>query len=66
MTTAKARNALEQQIADQRKWIKDHGDNLSAYIVRYGSANEVHHYGDGGEAIYKADTDALAALLAQR
>lgn len=57
---------LERRIADQRKWLREHGDTLTAYLIRYGSAADPDHYGDGGEAIYKADTDALAALIAQR
>lgn len=66
-TKARKYNAkLEQRIAEQRKWIKEHGDTLTSYIIRYGSAKDPKHYGDGGEAIYKADTDALANLIAQR
>lgn len=63
---AKFNPSLEKRIADQRKWLKEHGDTLTAYIERYGRAADPHHYGDGGEAIWKADTDALAALIAQR
>ena len=38
---------------NQRKWFADHGGNLAAYISRYGD------YGNGGEAIFKADKAAL-------
>ena len=57
---------LEYWIAEERKWIKQCGESLTGYILNYGSAKDPHHYGDGGEAIYKADTDALARLIAQR
>ena len=57
---------LEQRIADERKWIKECGETLAGYIARYGSKDDAEHYGDGGEAIYKADTDALARLIALR
>ena len=57
---------LAYWIAEQRKWIKECGGTLTGYLQRYGSAKDPEHYGDGGEAIYKADTDALADLLAQR
>jgi hypothetical protein len=43
----------------QRKWFSDHGSSLYAYVERYGSADNEEYYGNGGEAIYKADRDAL-------
>ena len=43
----------------QRKWFADHGSSLYAYVERYGSVDDEEYYGDGGEAIYKADKDAL-------
>lgn len=56
---------LKQEIADQKKWIEDHGGTLASYIERYGSKNDADHYGDGGEAIFKADTDHLKGLELQ-
>ena len=43
----------------QRKWFADHGSSLYAYVERYGSADDKEYYGDGGEAIYKADKGAF-------
>ena len=43
----------------QRKWFADHGSSLYAYVERYGSADDEEFYGNGGEAIYKADKDTL-------
>jgi hypothetical protein len=37
----------------QRKWFRRHGGGLEAYVSRYGD------YGNGGEAIFKADKAAL-------
>jgi hypothetical protein len=48
-----------KQRDSQRKWFQDHGGCLSAYVERYGSADNPDYYGNGGEAIYKADKDAL-------
>jgi len=71
--TSAARHKLVQ---DQRDWINSRGGSLAGYVERYGPkvcdvcagrgcagcANGVYTYGDGGPAIYKADTDALADL----
>ena len=43
----------------QRRWFADHGSSLYAYVERYGSADDKEYYGDGGEAIYKADKGAF-------
>jgi len=48
-----------KQRDSQRKWFRDHGSSLYAYVERYGSIDDKEYYGDGGEAIYKADKDAL-------
>lgn len=59
---------LATQIADQRRWIEEHGATLSGYIQRYGAKSEAEDpacFGNGGPAIYKADTDALAELEAR-
>jgi len=53
---------LRKQIDEQKNWIADHGGNLAGYVMRYGSASDPKHYGDGGEAIYMADTAALVVL----
>lgn len=55
-----AEGRAEQLVREQKQWIEDHGGDLAGYIKRYGSKDDAEHYGDGGEAIYKADTDALA------
>jgi hypothetical protein len=51
-----------QMMQDQLKWIADHGNTLSGYVERYGSKNDPDHYGDGGEAIYKADIGELMRI----
>ncbi len=51
---------LRNQVAGQKQWIAEHGETLAGYITRYGSRIDVDRYGDGGEAIYDADTAALA------
>lgn len=57
---------LAKQIEEQEKWIASRGGNILGYIQRYGSKDDDGHYGDGGEAIYRADTNALRELLDQR
>jgi hypothetical protein len=62
------------RLTEERRWMSEHGDNLGAYILRYGSKNDPEHYGNGGEAIYAADkakmdeaeAEALAAIVAIR
>lgn len=54
---------LQRRIADQRRWIDEHGGSQAGYVARYGSRDDAQHYGDGGEAIYAADTAALRAML---
>jgi len=53
---------LAREIAEQRRWIDDHGRNLSGYIERYGAKDDPDHYGDGGRAIYRADMNELQRL----
>ena len=43
----------------ERKWFDDHGGCISAYVERYGSADDPDHYGSGGELIFAADKHAL-------
>jgi hypothetical protein len=50
---------------DERKWLETHGGCLSAYVERYGAATDPEKYGDGGEAIYAADKNAVAHAEAQ-
>ena len=49
-------------IDEQRKWIDEHGGNMAAYVARYGSVDDPNHSGDGGEAIFRADAQALRDL----
>ncbi len=53
---------LRETIARQQKWIADHGGDVAGYVRRYGSCHEREHYGNGGEAIYEADTNHLNLL----
>ena len=55
---------LQQQINDQARWIDEHGGDLAGYVARYGSSGDPKHYGDGGEAIFAADYNALLDLVA--
>lgn len=57
---------LDTHISEQRKWIAEHGGNLHGYILRYGSAKDPDHYGEGGEAIFQADLDHLETLLEKK
>jgi hypothetical protein len=56
------RERLLRRIAEQERWIEEHGQSLAGYIERYGDPDQSQCYGDGGTAIYAADTAALAAL----
>ena len=47
------------RLLTEEEWMAEHGGTLAAYIERYGSKDDPHHYGDGGEAIYAADKKAL-------
>ena len=49
-------------IEDQKRWIQEHGGSLAGYAMRYGSAQDPIHYGDGGEAIFAADMAGLRRL----
>jgi len=53
---------LAQQIAEQRRWLDEHGGDAHGYIARYGNPGLPHCYGDGGSAIYHADQGALVRL----
>ena len=57
-TTKRAR--LQQQVEAQKRWIAEHGGNLAGYVERYGVPGHPDCYGNGGAAIYAADTAALA------
>ena len=56
--TPSQRRALEM-FQDQLQWFENHGGSLTGYLERYGSSDDPHHYGAGGEAIYAADKTAL-------
>ena len=60
--TLKKRILITRLIREQRRWFDDHGGCLAAYVERYGSNAEPNCYGNGGEAIYKADRDELSRL----
>lgn len=47
------------QVAQQKAWIDRCGGDLAGYVKTYGSKDDPKHSGDGGEAIYAADTGAL-------
>lgn len=51
-------------VREQEDWIKQcgGGNGLMGYLARYGEPGTGHCYGDGGEAIYRADTNRLHQL----
>jgi hypothetical protein len=51
------------RIAEQRGWIEAHGGSCAGYVRTNGSAADADCDGDGGEAIYDADVDALRRLI---
>lgn len=53
---------LRTMIRNQEKWIEERGGTLEAYIRRYGEPGTEECYGDGGRAIYVADTNELNRL----
>lgn len=53
------RETLIRQVAEQRRWIEQHGGDRAGYVARYGRASDPLHYGEGGEAIYEADRAEL-------
>jgi len=54
---------LHNQINEQREWIEQCGRSLLGYLRRYGDASkDKNFYGNGGRAIYDADTNALHKL----
>lgn len=55
---------IQAAIANQRKWMMQCGGTLQGYIKNYGSKDDPHHVGDGGEAIYRADLQYLKRLEA--
>lgn len=46
-------------VHEQQKWIAEHGGDLAGYVENYGSANDPNKSGNGGEAIFSADNNAL-------
>lgn len=63
MTRAQKLNLANANVANQRAWIAQCGGDLAGYIAHYGSVDDPEHYGDGGEAIYRADMAALADCI---
>ena len=55
---------LKAEIEKQKKWLKDHGSTLEAYVERYGDPDLDYCYGGGGTAIWRADRNALIKLEA--
>jgi hypothetical protein len=55
---------VEQQIAQQERWIREHGQDLAGYILRYGDPGMAECYGSGGTKIYEADMNELTRLRA--
>lgn len=53
------RQQADARLRRERQWMEEHGSTLTSYVVRYGSARDPEHYGDGGEAIYAADQAVL-------
>lgn len=55
---------LKQKIAEQRRWIEEHGHDRMGYVARYGSSSAPveERRGDGGERIYEADLAELRKL----
>ena len=62
----KRKEWLAREIDRQRRWIDEHGGSIAGYVERYGSADDVRHYGDGGEVIYAADMERLRRLMKWR
>jgi hypothetical protein len=68
MATTKL-TALEQarkDVQNQEKWIEQCGGTRWGYIQNYGAADDPGKHGDGGEAIYEADTAELRKRVARR
>lgn len=63
---ADQRADLARKIAQQRRWIEEHGTDRAGYIARYGQAGiKEPVLGGGGSAIYAADKAELDRLLAE-
>ena len=58
-----ARLGTLDRVLYEQQWLSEHGGDLAGYVRRYGSADDERHYGDGGEAIYAADSAALDRAL---
>ena len=56
-----------QRVAEQRRWIEDHGGSRAGYIARYGDSNAPleERQGDGGQRIHEADEAELRKLEAE-
>ena len=58
----KKKREVQREVELQKEWIAGHGGDEAGYIARYGSAQDDEYFGNGGEAIFKADHDALVVL----
>jgi hypothetical protein len=61
MARLTATQQLEYEIRALQEFIEATG-GLSGYVQRYGVKGEPNCRGEGGEAIFRADTDALFDL----
>lgn len=56
---------LRERIADQENWIQSCGGTLEKYVKRNGKGTDPNRHGDGGEAIWMADINALSQLRSE-
>lgn len=62
-----------ESVREERKWIEEHGRDVSGYVARYGDSDAPYgkrvedggRYGEGGQRIYEADMDALRQYEAE-
>ena len=52
-------NRARERVTFERRWIAEHGGDIAGYFLRYGED------GDGYEAIYAADLEALRRAEAE-
>jgi hypothetical protein len=57
---------IRREIADQERWVAEHGGNETGYIERYGDPSvgdsPEEYYGEGGKKIFEADNNELKRL----
>jgi len=47
------------RLRKEQQWMAECGGSLQGYIDKYGSKDDPDHSGNGGEAIYAADLEAV-------